>query len=319
MNRNSPSPLLEEYVYHLEPKLEAQIEQITAKQHGVIAATQLVELGLSMSWAWQRASRGRLQNLGGGVFAVPGTPATYEQKVIAAVLASPPSVASHFSAMRLWEMGECDSNVIEVCTERTRYPRLRNVVIHRSVFFLKEEHTEITSIPCASFARTLVDVSGRFSLGQLGRMLDEGLRTNKTTLNLVRRCVAGLYPAPGRRLTRIEKLLGERLPQYNPGDSDLEVRVLRWIVEAGLPEPVQQHKVSVNGNKFRIDLAYPHEKIALEVDGFKFHADRSSFDHDRFRSNLLTAVGWRILRFTSNSSQEHMIKSIRAALVQFSK
>jgi very-short-patch-repair endonuclease len=65
-----------------------------------------------------------------------------------------------------------------------------------------------------------------------------------------------------------------------------------------LPEPVRQFDVTVQGERFRLDLAYPEQRLFLEGDGFGVHGTRSAFEDDRRRQNLLVLAGWRSLRFT---------------------
>ena len=53
--------------------------------------------------------------------------------------------------------------------------------------------------------------------------------------------------------------------------------------------------------KYKIDFAIIRKycKIAIEVDGFKFHdRDRNQFDYERERQNFLTSNNWTIFRFT---------------------
>ena len=63
--------------------------------------------------------------------------------------------------------------------------------------------------------------------------------------------------------------------------------------------PVQQHRITVDGHRYKLDLAYPKIKLCFEVDGYAVHNTRSAFDNDRSRANLLVAEGWTLLRFTS--------------------
>jgi hypothetical protein len=91
-------------------------------------------------------------------------------------------------------------------------------------------------IPVTTVARTLVDLSGRFSVAQLGRTADDALRGGWLDLRALRHCVGGLPPARGRRPRRIEAVLAHRLPGYEPGDSDLEMRFVRALVAAGLSQ-----------------------------------------------------------------------------------
>jgi hypothetical protein len=193
---------------------------------------------------------------------------------------------------------------------------MSGVRAHRTVAFLGCEHTVHRGIPVTTVARTLVDLSGWLSTSQLGRMTDYAMRDGTLRLDDLRMCVAGLPPAPGRHPTRIERVLQRRLPGYDPGESGLEMRFARAIVGGGLPEPVQQHPVSVGGRHYRIDLAYPEQKIAIEIDGWEYHRNRSAFDDDRSRSNDLVVAGWHVLRFTSSTSDTQAVATVIAALSQ---
>jgi very-short-patch-repair endonuclease len=45
----------------------------------------------------------------------------------------------------------------------------------------------------------------------------------------------------------------------------------------------------------REDLAYPEHRLAIELDGFRWHAGRGPFRSDRLRRNRIEAAGWRSL------------------------
>ncbi len=49
---------------------------------------------------------------------------------------------------------------------------------------------------------------------------------------------------------------------------------------------------------YRIDVAFPKQKIAIEVDGLAFHSDSEDFHRDRKRQNAIVLLGWQVLRFT---------------------
>lgn len=254
------------------------------------------------------------------VFAVPGAPLTWHQHVLACVFAAgPQAVASHTTAGVLWQFPLLDAETTEVSTARPRRARIRGVHVHRTLAFLAEEHTIRGGIPVTTPARTIVDLSARLSTFQLGVITDDALRRNTLTLTQLRRCIAGLRPGPGRRTSQIHEVLSARLPGYDPGDSDLELRVLRAIVGAGLPEPVQQHWVRFASGRYRIDFAYPAVRLAIEVDGFGPHATRSVFDSDRVRVNDLVLGGWTVVRFTSNTTDEQIGTTVAAALARLGR
>jgi very-short-patch-repair endonuclease len=65
-----------------------------------------------------------------------------------------------------------------------------------------------------------------------------------------------------------------------------------------------------NERWFRLDLAWPRIKVALEYDGVEFHTGRA-LTNDRARHNALAAQGWTVLSVTAP-----MLWSGRDALVQ---
>ena len=81
-------------------------------------------------------------------------------------------------------------------------------------------------------------------------------------------------------------------------ESDLETEMLQLIRRFGLPEPVRQHEVVVASRRFRIDLAYPELKIAIEVDGYEPHFGAHATDHDATRDGLLQLENWLTQHFT---------------------
>ena len=49
---------------------------------------------------------------------------------------------------------------------------------------------------------------------------------------------------------------------------------------------------------YRVDVGFPTQKVAIEVDGFAFHSDSEDFHTDRKRQNAIALAGWQVLRFT---------------------
>lgn len=110
------------------------------------------------------------------------------------------------------------------------------------------------------------------------------------------------------------RVLADRVPGYHPGGSDLETWVFALLAEAGLPAPTRQHRVVAGGMTYYLDLAYPDLMIAIAVDGFEFHSERTVFDADRSRQNNLVAAGWTVLRFTSRTPPEEIVAQVKNLL-----
>src|SRR6266508_3582771 len=203
---------------------DRELGRIAAGQHGLVTFGQAREVGLSRHQIHDRVESGRWRRTRIGVFVVSGAPATWEQGALAAVMAAGcEAVASHMSAAVLWGLPNClHENVYEVSTPRPRRVRHRGMRVHRTVRFLDMEHTMRKGIAVTTVARTLVDMSGSMSVEQLGIATDYARRENLLRLPDLRKCVAALPPAPGRRPKRIEAVLGARINDYDKSESGLE-------------------------------------------------------------------------------------------------
>jgi very-short-patch-repair endonuclease len=66
-----------------------------------------------------------------------------------------------------------------------------------------------------------------------------------------------------------------------------------------------------------VDIAFPAQRIAVEIDGWAFHSDQRAFQHDRGRQNWLALQGWQVFRFTWLDVTQHpdrVLGQIRAAV-----
>ncbi|MDQ3575284.1 MAG: hypothetical protein M3404_10270, partial [Actinomycetota bacterium] len=221
--------------------------------------------------------------------------------------------ASHRSAGRLWRLSGVPAQRVEVTAGRCRPVRLAGVVAHRSNLLDERFVAERDGIPVTTPERTLVDLSAVLGEFTLGRILDDGARRGIFSYSSVHGCVEQMRRRGRRRTTVVDRLLQSRLGT-DPGESELEARVNRWLTEAGLPCPVAQHWVVAGGHRFRLDLAYPDRRVGFELDGWKPHSTRNAFDGDRARGNELALEGWRIYHFTSQTARASAIRVARAAL-----
>lgn len=65
-----------------------------------------------------------------------------------------------------------------------------------------------------------------------------------------------------------------------------------------------------------VDVAFPAERLAIEIDGKHFHGD-ATFEKDRWQQNALVLAGWRVLRFTwtmIDNYPERVIGTVRKVL-----
>ena len=77
-----------------------------------------------------------------------------------------------------------------------------------------------------------------------------------------------------------------------------------------------QHPIHLTPNTVP-DFAFPHAKIAIYCDSYKWHKDKQSFYEDRWQSRELQLLGWTVLRFTGSeitSQIEKVVETIQRAL-----
>lgn len=288
--------------------------ELAERQHGLVTTAQL-RARLSRGRIAHLVRRGTLELLRPGVYAVRGAPETWARHVLAAVLAAGDgAVASHRTAAVLHDLPGGSRDLLELTVSPPRRVRLHGVRVHRSTSVPVEHRARMAGIPTTDVARTLCDLAAVLTPGALAAAVDNALRRRIVTL---RRLVAAHEATHGRgrrRSRTMAAVLAERSDGIEPGDSIPEQRIVRWLVEAGLPRPRQQYRVRVASRTYRVDCGYPDLGIDIEYDGWDAHRTRSAFDRDRARANELEAMGRTVFRFTSRSRPDDVVRLVRAAL-----
>jgi very-short-patch-repair endonuclease len=96
-------------------------------------------------------------------------------------------------------------------------------------------------------------------------------------------------------------------------DSAAERLLVRILRDGGVSGWVLGHAFG----PWRIDLAFPDRKVAVEVDGWAWHVDAERFASDRRKQNALVRAGWVPLRFTWHdlaARPARVLADVRAAL-----
>lgn len=291
------------------------LRTIALAQHGLATRRQILDLGGTDSLIARRIRSGQWTRSRRGVIVIGAIAPTWEQRVMAACLAAGDGAfASNRTAGRHWGL-ITRSGRIQLLTGDERVLALDGVRAHRTLILPPMDRAVHQGIPVTSIARTLVDLSVGQDQVIVGRWLDDAMRRLALDVREVRSCIARLV-GPGRaHPTSLIGALGERWAGYDPGDSALEARALLAIARAGLPIPEQQHAVRrPDGRAAYVDLAYPDQMVAIELDGYEHHRSRTAFDHDRARANDLTLLGWRVYRFTWTMSDEDIVATVARAI-----
>lgn len=283
------------------PTSDQIVGQLATRQHGHITRRQALDAGMTASAIDRRLRSGRWIKVHSGVYRIAGVPLTWEGRAMAAALSSPaPAVVSHACAAHLWGLeGFGPPGVIDITVERHEagHPT-RGVRIHESLAFHLIEARTRKGVPVPSPARTLLDVCAVVDDDFAAlRALDCIRRRSLASWHELWRCLV-LHAARGRNgITRYRRIMIKRAGKRVP-DQKIAAIVLDLILDHGLPEAVAEHWVAPNHKRYRIDLAYPELKIAIECDGKLGHLNDAAFESDPRKRNALELDGWMILQFT---------------------
>ena len=265
--------------------------RIAAKQHGVIARRQLLDLGLSYQAIQHRIERGRLHQVERGVYAV-GRPelSRLGAWMTATLSAGPEAVLSHSSAGELWGIIAGDSRPIEVSVPARSGRRQIRIRVHRRPGLRPRDRAVREGIPVTGLVRTFTDLATQLSRAELERAINEADKLGLIDPEVLRAKLEGYRGQRG--VKRLREVLDRRT--FRLTDSDLERRFLALVGRAGLPLPLTgQH---LNG--FKTDFCWPALGLVVETDGLTYHRTPAQQARDRARDQAHTAAGLTPLRFT---------------------
>lgn len=251
------------------------------------------------SGAWRRLHR--------GVYAVRDLGPTPILRARAAVLATG-GVASHATAERVWSMWAIDGRdhvTVAADRHRRKRPGLR---VHRD----RLDATEVVlveGVPVTNPFRTCRDLGREGSLWETVCAVESALRVGHLATGQLAD-LAATSPVAKRAAALVD----------TRSESPLETCARLVYREAGI-ELVPQLVVPAGGMSFRLDLADPEHRIAVECDGRSVHDAPTALYADRHRANLLAAAGWIILRVTwwdVFNRPETLVAQFRAAVARAS-
>jgi hypothetical protein len=156
---------------------------------------------------------------------------------------------------------------------------------------LEDELCEIDGVLVTTAVRTALDLACLHGRNAALATLDAFMRHCDLTLADFTRCL----PRYHRR--RGVKQLRELIQYASPyAESAGESWTRMTMIDAGLPVPKLQHWVDDGGRpRYRLDLAYPLLKIAIEYDGEEFHTGDQFLAADQERRGWLRDNGWLVI------------------------
>jgi very-short-patch-repair endonuclease len=262
--------------------------QLLARQAGVLTLAQAGSCGLSAATVHRRVRDGEWTRLYPRVFLVGGHRLSDEARVRAAWLwAGGEPAAITGPAAAFWHgMLERAPAMVEVTVPRRTHLRPQpGIQLRRREL----GHPDLIGTRRLWLAdRPLAALQAAVALPDGSTFLDRALQRH------VR--FPALYRAYCRNLGRSGSSAAGRLitAAADRADSAAERLLVALLRAAGITGWVLGHPFG----PYRIDVAFPAARLAIEVDGWAWHVDAARFRSDRRKGNAITRAGWDLLRFT---------------------
>lgn len=300
-------------------RIDERALELSAQQHGLVAAWQLRALGATASEVDRlRRTSPRWTALTRRVLALTGCPATSDRALMAAVLdASPGAALAGASAAAVWEAPGFRIEPIHVVRHRGISRRGSPLATVHEVIDLLPHHIKVVrGIPVISPARTVCELAAVVHPDRLARVLDQlwsrGLLDGSTFDRTVRE-LAGR----GRTgSTALRALNAERGPAYRPPDSGQERRFEQVLARHG--EAPMRRQVNVGGEEWtgRVDYVDPDLPFIAEVQSERHHSSLVDRAADARRLAALRAAGFHVIEVWDTQlwhEPESVAAAVRAA------
>jgi putative AbiEi antitoxin of type IV toxin-antitoxin system len=277
---------------------EREIMQLAARQFGVVTRPQARMFGTSLSAIDRRVNSGIWEPIYPGIYRIIAVPRSYHQSVVATAYWAQ-GLASHRSALRLWDLGGYRGLLVEVTATGKRARSRRGVKVHFSDHLPSCDEARMGLLRVTSVNRTLIDAGAVVTEAHVEEALESALRQGLTTLPQLAARIDELCGRGRRGCGALRALLDKRRWGDPPTASPLETIISRLLARHGLPIPVRQYEVVHQGAFVaRPDFAYPELQIAIEGQSFKHHGTRVGWERDSERFNRLQELGWVVILVT---------------------
>jgi predicted transcriptional regulator of viral defense system len=259
---------------------DARLADLAARQYGVVSVRQLRALGIDDAAVRRRVASGRLHRLYRGVYAVGHTVLTGHARWLAATMATG-GVLSHRSAAALWDIRPTAAARVDVTVSHTSGVRSTTaIVVHRPR--RPPETTTQEGIPVTTPGQTLADLATALPRRALEKAAESA---EARRLDVV-------VPDGHSGAKRLAEAMAHDLTHTTR--SPLEDAFLELCDAHGIPRPLVNTVIA----GFEVDFCWPEQRLIVETDGRAHHGTRAAFERDRARDARLTALGWRVMRFT---------------------
>jgi very-short-patch-repair endonuclease len=276
--------------------MEPWIAAIAAAQFGVISKSQIESMEISRSKVRTHLQRGWLVAEAPRVYAVVGSPYSWERCLMAGLLClGDQSWVSHEAAAALHKLDRALKDPVEFTVLRKRRGLEVPFTVHTTAALPLVDVVTIDKFRCISATRTIVDLARlRISRYRLEAAIDSAVRSGASSPVVLAQRLSELRSSGRWGVRLLDRLLVD-----SGGHTMLERRFLELVREAGLPRPTTQVVFRRDGRAFaRVDFRFEQYRVVVEVSGRKGHSSPSERAKDAQRRNELQDAGHAVYEYT---------------------
>ena len=279
------------------------IALLAERQYGVVTSAQIVDHGVSDRGFAALLQSGGLVAMTRCVYRVAGAPQSWEQRVVAAWLASTGpthiAVVGRATAAALYRFHGYERKGTPVLvTTRGGSARSPLAIVATCKDLRPKDITTFSpsELPVTTRGRTAFDLAlAQPTNGRLDRFIDRCLLDQQTTIAEQWELLLHAQARGKSGIARFRRALADRSGVYVPLESELEHLAVEALMRRGVPAPVRQHPLP--GAPFgRVDLAFPAARLVVELDG-RQHQLLTSRRADYERDVAAARMGWQVIRF----------------------
>lgn len=301
------------------PSLRQQVEQTARNSNnGVIVRSQALATGLTIPQI-DTAVRSRrwVPGLARGTLLI----SDLADSPLARLTSATVGFDAHAwgpSALALWDLVDFANTPFIAAPHQIRSKQVTAV---RTKLLPSLRLTRRRCVSTATLHDALASSADLLSDSEFEEAIDGALRDRLTTWPRIEAALkkAKAQGRPGSR--RIGRSLRMRSADSGVPLSEWSRRFADKLVSSGLPKPRFEWRIENDDAQLiaQVDLAYPEQQFAIELDSIAFHLNAQAFEVDRSRDAALVRAGWRVSRFTWQQfahGWDDVIDTINATLAQ---
>ncbi|WP_071287483.1 type IV toxin-antitoxin system AbiEi family antitoxin domain-containing protein [Mycolicibacterium llatzerense] len=282
------------------------LDDYLRRHDGIITRAQALTAGISDDAISRRVRSGHWLRCAPGVFFVDDRPFSDAARIRSAVWSyGPTATASGLAAA--WWLGvtHYPPEKVEVTVPKVSNHRKRDGIRIRRRDLLSQDTIERGGLRVTALPLTVIEAAARRGGG--AKLMDTALQRHVELKHLWDAHLRnkGRHGSPAARILLMSAEDGAR--------SEAE----RLLVKLLRRNKITGWKANFPVAGYKVDVVFPAARLAIEVDGWAFHSSADDFENDRKRQNIISLLGYQVLRFTWLDLTEYpdrVLTEIRNAL-----